>query len=314
MNIDTAISAINSIVALIVSIIVLVYTIKTYLLKSGANIRASFGMCSSSVSCEDQYVTSITLENLKDRAVVIFKIYLKIGHNYYLEVEDFGDSPLILKPFEAFKKEYDAIDLYSINMNRINLNQLFDDKKVKKKIVLSTSDGKYVVSSWIKHWDPVYDFFNNHLTAVIHPRRATYKGKAYGINTRYIIDIKAENGKEEVIPIYPRDYEIKKFKKFRLTKECLASKEALEEFLYEQVGAGILNCSEITVHDIESWFQETYELERKKTIDAEYYNWFFYKVLGPLSTKYSNYRLRQKNKKAKQANKSMQPTAKASAD
>ncbi|MFD0949952.1 hypothetical protein ACFQ0F_06045 [Paraperlucidibaca wandonensis] len=314
MDIDTAISVINSIVALIVSIIALVYTVKTYLLKSGASVRASFGMCSSSVYCEDQYVTSITLENLKDRAIVIFKIYLKIGHNYYLEVEDFGDSPLILKPFEAFKKEYDAIDLYSINMNRIDLNKIFDDKKAKKKIVLSTSDGKYVVSSWIKNWDPVYDFFNNHLTAVIHPRRATYKGKAYGINTKYIVDIKTESGKEEVIPIYPRDYEIKKFKNFRLTKECLTSKENLEEYLYEQVGAGILNCSEISVHDTESWFNETYESEHKKTIEAKYYNWFFYKILGSVLTKYSNYRLRRKNKKAKKANKSMQPTAKASAD
>ena len=199
-------------------------------------------------------------------------------------------------------------------MNRISLNKLFDDKKIKKRIVLSTSDGKYVVTSGIKHWDPVYDFFKNHLTAVIHPRRATYKGRAYGINTKYIIDIKVESGKEEVIPIYPRDYEIKKFKNFQLTKECLESKEALEEYLYEQVGLGVLNCVEVTVHDMETWFEEAYESEHKKTIEAEYYSWFFYKVFGPLLTKYSNYRLRQKNKKLKKANKSIQPTAKASAD
>ncbi len=298
---EIAVSAINSIVALIISIIALVYTIKTYLLKSGANVRASFGMCSSSVSCEDQYVTSVTLENLKDRAIVIFKIYLKIGHNYFLEIEDFGDSPLILKPFEAFKKEYDSIDLYSINMNRINLNKLFDDKSIKKKIVLSTSDGKYVVTARIKHWDPVYDLFKNHLTVVMYPRRATYKGKAYGINTKYIIDIKAENGKEEIIPIYPKDYEIKKFRNFRLTKECLETKEALEEYLYEQIGLGVLNCAEVIVHDMDSWFEEAYASEQKKTIEAEYYNWFFYKVFGPLLTKYSNYRLRQKNKKLKKS-------------
>ncbi len=311
---ETAISAINSIVALIVSIIALVYTIKTYLLKSGANVRASFGMCSSSVSCEDQYVTTVTLENLKDRAIVIFKIYLKIGHNYFLEVEDFGKDPLILKPFEAFKKEYDSIDLYSINMNRISLNKLFDDKKIKKRIVLSTSDGKYIVTSGIKHWDPVHDFFKNHLTAVIQPRRTIYKGRAYGINTKYIIDIKAEDGREEVIPIYPRDHEIKKFRKFQLTKECLESKEALEAYLYEQVGSGVLNCTEFTVHDMETWLKEAYESERKKTIEAEYYSWIFYKIFGPLLTKYSNYRLRQKNKKLKNANKPIQPTAKASTE
>jgi len=296
MDLSTVISAINSIVALIISIIALIYTIKAYSLKAGSNVRASFGMCSSSRSCEDQYVSNITLENLKDRAVVIFKIYLRIGHNYYLELEDFEDTPLILQPFEVFKKEYDALDLYTINTDRIDLNKIFDEKKAKKRIVLSTSDGKYVVNSWIKNWDPVYDFFNNHLTAVIYPKRTTYKGKSYGINTKYIVDIKTESEKEEVIPIYPGDYRIKKFKKFNLTKESLESKETLEAYLYEQVGAGILNCSEITVYDTKTWFDERYNLENKKTINSEYYGWFFYKVLGPLLTKYSNYRLRKKNR------------------
>lgn len=285
-----------SLAALTISIIALVYTVRSHLLKSGSSVRGSFGMCSSSVSCEDQYITSITLENLKDRAIVIFKIYLKIGHNYFLEIDDFDNEPLILKPFEVFKKEYEPIDLYSINMNRIDLNDLFSNKKIKKRIVLSTSDGQYVVNSWIKRWDPVYDFFKNHLTAVIHPRRATYKGKSYGINAKYIVDIKTENGKEEVIPIYPRDHQIKKFRNFRLTKDSMESKDTLEAYLYEQVGLGVLNCTEITVHDMNTWFSEAYEAENKKIIKAAYYGWFMYKIVDPIITKYSDYRLRQKNK------------------
>lgn len=51
------VSAINSIVALIVSIIALIYTAKTYLLKSGANIRGSYGTCSSAY-CEDDYISN----------------------------------------------------------------------------------------------------------------------------------------------------------------------------------------------------------------------------------------------------------------
>lgn len=296
MSTETLISLNIALVALIISIIALIYTIRTYLLKSGSNVRGSFGMCSSSVSCEDQYVTSVTLENLKDRAIVIFKIYLKIGHNYFLEIENFDDQPLILKPFEVFNKEYDPIDLYSINMNRIDLNDLFSDNRIKKHLVLSTSDGRYTVNTWIKRWDPVYDFFKNHFTAVIHPRRATYKGKSYGINAKYLVDIKTENGREEVIPIYPRDYEIKKFRKFRLTKDSLESKDALEAYLYDQVSVGVLNCTEITVHDMKSWFAEAYGSENNKTIKANYYSWLKYRLVGPIITKYSDYRLRQKNK------------------
>ena len=54
-------------------------------------------MCSS-VSCSDNYISSLTLENLKDRAVVILKIYLRLGHGYFVEIEDFENSPLILRP------------------------------------------------------------------------------------------------------------------------------------------------------------------------------------------------------------------------
>lgn len=297
MTVETLISLINSVVAMIISIIALIYTVKTYLLKSGANVRGSFGMCSSSVACEDQYVTSITLENLKDRAIVIFKIFLKVGHNYYIEIEDFGGEPLILKPFEAYQKDYGPIDLYSINMNRIDLNDLLGNRKIRKQIVLSTSDGKYIVTSWIKRWDPVYDFFSNHLTATIHPRRATYKGKSYGINAKFIVEFKAENGMEEVIAIYPRDYEIKKFKNFRLTRDSLQNKESIEEYLYDQVSKGLLNCIEITVHDMGAWHAEAYEMEAKKTIKAEYYNWFKYRLVGAVLTKLSDYRLHRQNKK-----------------
>lgn len=311
MTSETFITLVTSTIALIVSIIALIYTAKTYLLKSGANVRGSYGMCSSSVTCEDQYVTSLTLENLKDRAIVIFKVYLKIGYNYYVEIEDFDENPLILKPFEAYSKEYDPIDLYSVNLNRIDLNKLFSDKKVKKQIILSTSDGKYEVRSWIKWWDPVYDFFKNHLTAVIHPRRATYKGKSYGINAKYIIEIKTENGREEVVPIYPRDYEIKKFRNFGLTKEALNSKDALEEYLYEQVGAGLLNCAEITVHDMKPWLDKAYESENKNVIKAAYYGWFMYKIVGPVITRLSDYRLRRKNKlqQKKRVNKQLNKDA-----
>ena len=75
MTTEMLIPLMNSVVAMMISIIALIYTVKTYLLKSGASVRGSFGMCSSNVACEDQYVTSITLENLKDRAIVIFKIF-----------------------------------------------------------------------------------------------------------------------------------------------------------------------------------------------------------------------------------------------
>jgi len=307
---DNLISLLISMVALIISFIALIYTVRTFLLKAGADVRGSFSTCSSR-DCQDRYIGSVTLENLKDKSLAIFSIYLKIGHNYFLMIESFNEKPLILKPFEVFHKEYDPIDLYSVNMKRIDLNRLFSDSGIKKQIILSTPDGRYNVDSWIKRWEPTYDFFRNHLTIVVHPRRSIFKGKSYGSNAKYIVDIKAENDREETIAVYPRDYEIKRFRKFQLTKESLVSKESLEEFLYEKVSEGLLNCEDISVHDVQSWLNEVYQSENQQTIKAKYYNWAMYNLFGPVYTKFSDYRLWRKNRLLRnRANKKIQPTQK----
>ncbi len=130
--INTLMANITALVALIISIVALVYTIMAYFLKSGHSIRGNFSTASS-IECDDKYVSSLTLENLKDRATVIFKIYLKIGNNYFLELEDNSDKPIIIGPFEVYQKNYEPIVYYSINTDRIKLDNLIDNPKVKKQ-------------------------------------------------------------------------------------------------------------------------------------------------------------------------------------
>jgi hypothetical protein len=291
-------SFVTSFVALIVSIIALVYTVKAYLLKSGAYIRGSYSTCSS-ISCEDKYVCNIELENLKDRAIVIFKIYLQIGHNYFIEIDDFEESPLILRPFEIFKKEYEPIDLYSAGMIKIYMNDLIDDKSVRKRIVLSTSEGRYVVKDYINYWDPIVLFFQNYSTAIIRPLRSTYKGKSYGSNAKFIVELKMESGNEEIIPIYPRDYESRKFRNFSLTRDSLKSKESLEEYMYEKIVEGNLKCADFTVYDMDSWRKEIYEDVNKRVMKAKYENWFKYFVVSRIESRMSDYRLKKQNRSPK---------------
>lgn len=304
------ISSINSIVALLVSIAALIYTAKTYLLKSGSQVRGQFSV-HSSISCEDKYVGSLALENMKDRATVIFKIYLLVGRNYFIELEDFEDNPLILKPFEIYAKQFDPVDFYSVSMKRINLNNLLDSKKTKSRLVLSTADGRYDVKEWINRWNPIVDFFRNHMTAVIQPIRSTYKGRSYGSNAKYIVDVKTASGKEETIAIYPRDYEVYRFRNFRIPREALDSKDAFEEFLYEKASEGNLNCVDIVVTDIEEWRKEIYKDHDGEVIEAKPYGWFTYVVLGRAFTILSDLKLKRKNRKMrKSANKKFQPTQK----
>jgi len=297
-----------SLTALCVSLTALFFIVSNYWRKSGIYVRGQYSVHSSSY-CEDKYVGSITLENNKDRPVVIFKVFLLVGRNYYIELENFEHDPKILKPYEVYSNQYDPVDFYSVSMRRIKLNQLLDSRNVKSSLVLATSNGKYTVKEWIKRWDPISDFFNNHMTALIQPMRSTYKNKCYGSEVKFIVDLKTEDGKEETIPIYPRDYEIRKFKKFSLTRESLESKELLEEYLLELAFEGVLKCTNIVVHDIESWRKEAYDGDYKEVIEAEYYNWFNYFILGRILTKFSDIRLYFVNRKHRKANKALQRTS-----
>jgi hypothetical protein len=260
----------------------------------------------TSIACDDPYIGSITLENQKDRSVTIFKVFLKLGHNYFIEIDDFKQEPLILKPFEVFHKDYDPIDLYTVNTNKIEIAYLLKEKRIKRQIVLSTSEGRYNVKAFINHWDPVTTFFKNHMTGIVRPMRSTFKGKSYGINAKYVLDLKYEKGVEEVVAIYPRDFEIKKFRNFQLTKESLESKDALEEFLLKQFDEGVLNCVDFTVYDMETWLSQIYEQENKEPLKALSYNWFIYYIIGPILTKFDDFQLWKKNKALKKANSQLE--------
>lgn len=290
-----------SLIALFVSFTALTFIVRNYWRKSGIYVRGQYSICSSAY-CQDKYVGSIALENVKDRPVVVFKVFLLVGRNYYIELENFEHEPMILKPYEVYSRKYDPVDFYSVSMRRIKLNDLLDSRKVKSRLVLATSNGKYIVGEWIKRWDPISDFFNNHMTALIHPMRSTYKNKCFGSEVKYIVDITAEDGNEETIPIYPRDHEIRKFNRFSLTKDSLESKENLENYLLERALDGSLKCVDINVHDIKAWRNEIYEKDYE-VIEAKYYNWFMYVIVGWIYTKLSDVRLYFINRKHRKANK-----------
>lgn len=291
------------ITAVCLSTMALAVTFRNYRRKSGVYVRGNFSI-GSSIYCNDSYITHVILENLKDRAVTIFGIYLKVGHNFYIEVEDLEGKPLILRPYETYKKEFGPIEFYGINTNKISMNTLLKDTKVKKQLVLSTSDGKYKVPTNLRRWNPVWEFFQNHMTAVVRPVQSQFKEIGIGGNIKYVLEIMGENNKEEIIPIHPGDYQIKKFRDFNLTKEALESKEALELFLEGQVQIGKLSCKKYVVHDLRAWRERVHEFYTGETINAESVNWFQYRILGTVFTKYSDWKLKRENAKRSQLHKS----------
>jgi len=195
------------ILALALSSLALLVTYLNFRRKSSLKLRASYSWTMSSIEADDQHLSSIVIENLKDRAVTIFAIYLRIGHNYYVEIENFEDKPLVLRAYETWHREYGPIELYQLNTRRIAMNGLFDDARARRQVVLSTTDGKYVVGRAPKYWHPVGEFFKNHMTAIIQPVRSVYKDTAIGGRVSYVVDLVSSSGEPEIIPIHSRDYE-----------------------------------------------------------------------------------------------------------
>lgn len=283
----------------IIAIIGLGFAIKNYHRKSGLLIRGIYSI-STSIDCDDAFVSKIILENLKDRAVTIFAIYLKVGPGYYIQLENFEDRPLLLKAYETYQKELGPVQFYGSNMHRVKLDHLLQDKKIRKRLVLSTGEGKYVVPLPIKRWNPVTDFFKNHLTAIIRPVHTQYKEKYIGANIAYIIEFIGENDHEEVVLVRKDDYKVKKFRAFNLTKESLETKETLENFLTEHIHNGNLSCKKFTVIDTEPSKARLAEDYSLKPIEIPKHNRFQYHVLGKFITWKSNRHLKIENAKLKQ--------------
>lgn len=295
-------------IALAVSLTALYFVVRNYWRKSGTHIKGQFSIASSAYA-EDKYVSSVTLENFKDRSVIIFKVFLRVGANYYIELDDFEHDPKILKPYESYTNHFGPVDFYVVNMNRIKLNKLLGSRRVKKSLVLSTSHGKYVVREWVNRWDPVYDFFKNHMTALVIPMRPTEGAGYYGSDVKYLAKLLTEDGYKKTVPVYPSDYNYPRFEKFRLTEEALSSRENLEHFLTGQAIDGNLKCVDVEVIDADQLRKKIYGHDFEESFEAEHYNWIFYAVVGKLLTVWSNIRLYFINRKHKKASKALHRTS-----
>ncbi|MCK5215629.1 MAG: hypothetical protein KAR05_09780 [Candidatus Omnitrophica bacterium] len=285
-----------SFTALIISIIALVYTIRTFCLKSGHDIRGSYSTCSGGL-CDDEYVVNITLENLKDKAVVIFKIFLKIGHCYYVELENFEDKPLIIAPFEVYRGNYDPIVFYSMNMKRIKIDSILSDDKIQKQILLSTTDGKYKVKTNIRMWSPFRLYFQNYMTAIIEPKRLTCDNKSYGINVKYLVRFTGDDGETSTIPLSLGDANISRFKDFKFTKKSLKSKESLMSFFKKQKDVKKITYKKIDIIEYQKECMDRFELDKIKTIEAKPYNFFQYHIIGRFFSFLKNIKNKSRNNK-----------------
>lgn len=279
----------------VIAAFALVFSLRGDRRKTGIDIRCDFSVASS-VRSSERWVAEVRLENLKDRPISIYKIYMEIGHGLYIEVEDFTEDSLTLEAYSVYHKRYDPIEFYSDGMRRVT--GFLDDKKARQRILLTTSQGRYYPKRMTNAFnDPVLDtILKNYTTGVVLPVRRLYKGRSYGSEAKFIITFAHADSEDEIVPIYLDDHEIRKFRNFRLTQEALESKEALEAFLQEQVVAGKLSSRNIAVVDLEAYRLEAFK-DYRETIVVPPQGWFSHKIIGRCLTFWEKLVTSRRNKR-----------------
>lgn len=285
-----------SIIAIILSITALFFTVRNYFRKEGIGVRGRFSI-NSSVECNDDFVGTVILENIKDRSITIYSIYLKIGYNYFIKLSDHEDNPLILKAYETHKISYGPIVGYTVSSIRVDINDLLKNRKIKKKIVLSTSAGKYIVPKFIKRWDPVFDMFKNDTLAVLHPNTLMYKDMWIGENIKFVLDLIYSPQENQILKIRHDNYNLKLFKNFTLTKECLENKESLEKYLNHQKELGNIKFNSLLIFEVSEHRSDYLREQVSKSHKATEVSFFEYKFLGPISSKLKDRQLKKENAK-----------------
>lgn len=289
-------SLVVALASLVAAAIALLFAFRGDLRKTGIDIRYDLKVTTGSIWANDQYVSEVSLENVKDRSVSIYKIYLELGHGLFIEIEDFTESPLTLDAYSLYQNKHDPIEFYSSQMSRIKID--LDNRRVRRRILLTTSQGRYYPKRGINRIDdPFFDTITKNITTVVAvPFRLLYHGRSHGSKAKYVVTLTGTNGKEELIPVYIRSHEISPFRNFRLTKESLESKESLENFLQSQADEGNLSCEDFKVFDLEPLRREVLE-EYSSVVTVVPRGWFIHKVLGRCITIWEKWKLHRKNKK-----------------
>ena len=278
-----------------ISSISLLVAVRAFNRKNGVEIRGMYGT-SHSRNCSNHYVHEFVIENLKDRAVSIFGIYLKVGYNYYIELEDFEKNPFILKPYESYHKKLAAVEKYFISSKAYDFNYLLNSKKIRKNLYLATSEGKVKVKPLKRYWFPFLGFLKNHYTGWVKPFYSEYKGVSLGDNVAFIVEVIKPDDSFEIVPITVRDHEIRIFKGFWLTEDSLKDIDSLRAYLTEQKNNGELKCIDFKIMDVAAWRVEN-KLE-VESLQAPIFSWSRYYLLGPFLTLLGNWNLKRKNSQA----------------
>jgi len=297
-----ALSTLFAFLALLLSVVAVYFTVVTFRLKKGSFLRGQY-IVSNSIATNDPYVCEVLLENLKDRSVVIFGIYLQLDNGYFLCLEEFEEDPLIISPFEVVRREYDPLDGYSFNTRRLKIDALLENRR-RTKIMLSTTDGMIKVKKPVFVNKPVYQWFKNHFIITIGVDRTNIRGKSYGGATKYLVSLFNDDELIQAIQLYGHDHNYKWFRDLGGEASDLTSSETVQKLFERVILEKKSKANRVEVIDYQEALRKRYEDYDLEPWVAERRSWIFVYVVGRLLTIWDTRRLRRENKARQKQNSS----------
>lgn len=292
-----------SALSLFVAIIVLVITYQTWKLKKGQSARASISTASSS-EIEGYYIYNIVVENLKERDLIIFGIYLRIGRNVYvdlLNIDSVYDKYIHVIPSLSTRIfELGAPIYYTTGIEEIKIDELFHHKK--QKIILQTNFGKIKAKPFKKGWDPIYESFKNYSIVNIKPIRYYTQNSVPCSHNQsenfidytsvpktalYVIKLKFNDGSIKEYNIFKKDNN-PIFENLKFNDDNLKSIESLNDYLIESRNKELIIFKEIIkIDDVQELIKKSKKglspviLTEK---DIPILNWFQFFILAQIQT------------------------------
>lgn len=248
---------------LVISAFAALYAWQSVRLKKSVKIQSQIIGGHTPQGFTDKYPRTVLLQNLKDKSEAIFGIYMKVGHNLYIKLEDLQDDPIIIGPFETISRTYGPVSLYGMNMRRLDLNRMLEDPKIKKRIVLHTSHGRHVTKTRKKYWNPILDVLSGSGIGLATAHWITEpklpKIKSIPFNAKYVVEIQKDQDKKYYSYITETGN-----KDLGITQEHLQNPNELKEVIEKTFGSRDYYPSSIEIFSVEDnqeliYLQEFYK-------------------------------------------------------
>ena len=275
-------------VSLFVSIIVLIITYRTWRLKIGQSVRASYDLTSSSPA-GGPYVSRVVIENLKDKDLVIFNIYLKLGANVYIDLLNIDSH------YDKYHHIIPALStrIFELGAPFINIDGSIevDFEKYRKelhhgKIILATNYGKIKAKRFKKGWSPISQYFRNYATVHIRTQRlylqtsvpaSHVQSEQYidytsvGKHVKYVVNLMLDTDKAFEFQISEHEKYVL-FENLDFSESVLKSKETLKEYLLDCRDKNLVSFKEIlNILDVQEFISEN---RKRLNLDSDNANSF----------------------------------------